>query len=196
MSKKRPGLLLRAARKIWNALCLLLCMRFFRIALGLLLLASCKSPKEERQGTTFYYYPVANIYYDIEEKQYSVYDGGRQVWERSAQLPEAQQKKLGRKVIITNPAVPVWKDNESHRLIYSAVVFSNPAEVQRKLIEDSLSSVPKPKPVKKPIAVVAEDPKPEEKKSAIARFFQRLFGKKKEKDKEKEKNTETARSDN
>ena len=135
--------------------------------------------QDEKQGTTILYYPEANIYFDKEKETYIAFADESRRWERVKQLTDQQKQTLGRSVLVNDPTDPVWKQNSDHKVIYSALVYTSPDEVQRKFVEDSIRDLPpKPKPVKKEEPV--EEVKEEKKKSGIARFFQRIFGKKKQ----------------
>lgn len=138
----------------------------------------CQQQQEPVQGSTFYYYPKPNIYYDIEQKQYYLLSPNQIEWQKRTDLLPEQLATLGKKVIIDTPGIPVYKNNAHHRLVYGAALYTSQAEMQRKFIEDSLSSLPKRDTLKRDEVV-----KEEKRRSKVGRFFDNLFGKKK---KEKE----------
>ncbi|MDB5250954.1 MAG: hypothetical protein JWP27_123, partial [Flaviaesturariibacter sp.] len=137
-----------------------------------LTMAGCGSRQDHSQGQAFYFYPRANVYFDIEQKEYYAFDSVASSWRRTATLDKELEQALGRRVLIDTPGVPVYRENARHRLIYSAALYGSPEELQRKFIEDSLKSVaPKPAPA-------TAEPPPVKRKSGIRRFLDKIFGKK------------------
>lgn len=142
-------------------------MKFLLCLISVTLLFSCQQKKQtEKQGSTFLYYPKANIYYDIEQKQYYVFDSSVNQWQKEKQLT-LNENDLGKKVLLTNAPVPVYRDNAQHRLIYGAALYTSSDEVRRKYIEDSLNSLPPP--------VVANAEKKEKKKGFFKRLWDKVF---------------------
>jgi hypothetical protein len=141
-------------------------MRFL-FYLPIVFILSCgPAQKQKKQGATFFYYPKTNIYYDIEQKEYYLYDSAISAWKMQEQSPAADS--LGKKVLIEHASVPVYKDNEQHRLIYGTALYSSASDVRRKYIEDSLNSLPPP---------VAPRDTTTEKKDRKKGFFRRLWDK-------------------
>jgi hypothetical protein len=133
------------------------------------------SREDPTDGTTFYYYPRANIYYDLDRERYIYPDTVKGGWQKSKKLPGDGKDKLGQYVILNNPTPPVWAHNSQHRLVYGATLYARKEDVRRKFIEDSLRSVVvrKPAPPKKK-GTLGKDTTDE--RNAIERFFDRLFG--------------------
>lgn len=131
------------------------------------------SREDPTDGTTFYYYPRTNIYYDVERERYIYPDTIKGGWQKSRKLPGEGKDKLGKYFILNNPAPPVWSQNSHHRLLYGTALYAKEDDIRRKFIEDSLRSVPKPPPPprRKPDAKDTTDTR-----SGIERFFDRLFG--------------------
>ena len=141
--------------------------------------------KDKGDGTTFHYYPKTNVYFDVERTRYIYLNSQKGEWEKAKELPGGKQDKLGKYVVINNPAQPVWSENSQHRLLYGVSLYASGDEVRRKFVEDSLRSIVRkttPPPKKKTPAEIEE----EEEKGSIERFFDRLFGGDKDKDKKKE----------
>jgi hypothetical protein len=142
-----------------------------------LLFFSCKEVEKLKQGSTYEYYPLANIYYDIDEKYYLVFDSAQDAWQQKENLSGEETDTLGKKVVITNPSRPVYKDNDNHRLIYGTVLYSSSEELRQKFIEDSLKvdSAKKVKPIRKVEPKLEAEKKP---KRGLKKFFDKIFNKK------------------
>jgi len=162
-------------------------MKMILLIISLLLLAvagylyfDTSNPKKETQGNVIYYYPKANVYLDEENQTYLLLVNGK--WERSKTLTEEQISFLGKQVAIEKPSVPVWRDNEHHRLIYGTALYNSPEEYKRKYYEDSINSLPKKvtvAPAPKDSVQIAEQQQEEERKrSGVQKFFDKLFKKK------------------
>ncbi|MDB5207350.1 MAG: hypothetical protein JWR72_2425 [Flavisolibacter sp.] len=77
------------------------------------------------------------------------------------------QVLMDKNVLIDSPAKPVWKDNERHKLIYSAVLYASPSDTQEV----------------KPVTQVKEAPMEVKKeKKGLRKFFDKIFGGKKKDD--------------
>jgi hypothetical protein len=130
---------------------------------------SCQD--ENVQGTKFEFYPKSNIYYDVEKERYYLIVNDE--WQRKKNITKEQQSRLGKHVRIDKPGVPVWKDNEQHRLIYGTALYTSSADYRRKFYEDSIKSLPK-----KPVVPMSDSVRNEEnKRSGVRKFLDRLFGK-------------------
>ena len=132
--------------------------------------------EDPTDGTTFYYYPRANVYFDVERERYLHQDSSTGSWQKSKKLPGEEKKKLGQYVILNNPTPPVWSQNSQHRLVYGTTLYGREAEVRRKFVEDSLRSVVV---VRRPPGKKSTGSKTDtnDTRSGIERFFDRLFGK-------------------
>jgi len=144
-----------------------------------------EQPKPVKTGVV-YYYPKANVYYDVASEQYIYFDSTQKNWKQSKKFSEEQKLSLGEKAVIKNPSSPVWKNNAQDRLIYSANLYSSTNDLQQKYRTDSINSLPKPvadtekqidSPQTKPEATTEE-----KHKSGIRKFFDKLFKGKKDKD--------------
>lgn len=133
--------------------------------------ASCGSAPPPAQGSTFYYYPKPNVYYDIEQKEYYAFDSAKKGWKRGAKLTAAEAAGFGKKVVIDTPAVPVYKDNAHHRLVYSAALYTSPQAMREKYIEDSIRSLP-PKRLAKDTAAIET---PKKHKTKIGKWLDKIF---------------------
>ena len=95
-----------------------------------------------------------------------------QTWTTGKEIPAAMQSMMDKSVLLDSFSQPVWKDNQNHRLIYSAALYATP--------EDTIER--KPPPVAK-----APEKKEESKKEkkGLRKFLDKIFGKK---NKDKERN--------
>lgn len=146
---------------------------------------ACNEVEEEKQGTTIFYYPKPNVYYDVEEKQYFFFSDDNKEWRTEKNLEAFQKDSLGKNVVIENPSQPVWKDNEHHRLVYGAALYTSAVDLQRKYYEDSVNSLPKPPPViiKKDTSLISNEQDEEvtdNEKKGLKKFLDRVFKKKKD----------------
>lgn len=119
---------------------------------------------------TYYYYPMANFYYDSTAGNYICWDSSAVEWKTTDKLP-VQQEDLGKRVRIGNFPAPVWKENQNHRLIYSVSLYSDPKDFKNKekpVAKDSAKS---------DSSIISEEE--EEKKNGVKKFFDRIFTKKK-----------------
>ena len=121
----------------------------------------------------YYYYPKANVYFDTVNKNYVFLGNDGVTWTSGKEIPAAMHSMMDKSVLLDTFTQPVWKDNQNHRLIYSAVLYRSP--------NDTIEKKPEPV-VQKPAANpnVGEEKK---EKKGLRKFLDRIFGKKK-KDKE------------
>jgi hypothetical protein len=142
---------------------------FWILCFSVLSLVACNGNDKEQQGQHILYYPKANLYYDIEQKQYYVYESGHQAWKRVKEV-DYSEAQLGKRVMIDQVSIPVYQDNEQHKLIYGASLYNTTRDdIRRKFVEDSLKSLPRQAPEKDSTIAVKK------KRSGIRRFFDRIF---------------------
>ena len=164
-------------------------MKFFlalvvALLIGAALFFYLPSVKErgEVQGTSIQFYPKANIYHDLDNESYYVLSNDG--WQRVKKLTEEQTAFLGPHVLIEHPAVPVWLQNDHHKLVYATELYTTAADYRRKYIEDSLSSLPKKPSVTVVVKDSASAESEERKRSGVRAFFDRLFKKGSKKDRD------------
>jgi len=168
-----------------STLLFFLCILFF---------LSCQQAEKSTQtgtkhGNTYDYYPRANIYYDIEQKYYFVFDSVQGVWQQKNTLTSEENSLLNKKVLITNPSLPVYLDNDHHQLIYGTVLYSSSEEINKKFIEDSLKVLNAKKGrIKEDSLKILKDKKAGQKeekekkrKSGFKKFLDNIFRKKEDK---------------
>ena len=113
----------------------------------------------------YYFYPKANVYFDSANKDYLFLGNDGKTWQTAKEIPAAMQGLMDKNVFVASPADPVWKDNQNHKLIYSALLYTAPADTQPdKIVKPTIIETPKP---------VAK------KRSGFRRFFDKIFGRKK-----------------
>lgn len=146
-------------------------MMRFSLLLASWFFFSCNSNKAEKPvapapkpAPVYYFYPKANVYFDSANREYLFLTNDGKIWTAEKQIPAAMQALMDKSVLIETPAQPVWRDNEQHKLIYSAVLYTKPTDTVEK---------------KEPPVVKTDTVKKEKKRSGIRRFFDKLFGKKK-----------------
>ncbi len=167
-------------------------MKFFGIiliALGLIVLMGCSSKKTALKpieaGQTYYFYPKANVYFDTTTSNY-IFQDIEGNWQSKIKLPADKQSLLEKNVIINNPELPVWKNNDAHQLLYSAALYSNKTDFTEevKVAVNNKEAVVEEK--------IEETDK--ENKTGIGKFFNKIFkGKKDRKGKEAD-TSETTKS--
>src|SRR5579875_2496794 len=84
----------------------------------LLLAAAClawASQAQAQKKMKFYYYPSANVYYDIAHNQYAYDSSG--LWVYTPELPNTiSVNKNSKKVMVYSDNPEIWKDNKVHVL--------------------------------------------------------------------------------
>ena len=151
-------------------------MRSLVVLISLFFLFSCNDNKAEETVEApppppkYYFYPKANVYFDTVNKDYVFLGSDGKTWTSEKEIPAAMQSMMDKSVLLDSFSQPVWKDNQNHRLIYSAALYAKP--------EDTIERKPDPPPV-------AKAPEKDEKKEkkGLRKFLDKIFGKKK-KDKE------------
>jgi hypothetical protein len=131
---------------------------------------------ESNKVKTVYFYPKANVYYQVGTGKYMFYDEEGKAWKLTKDFSEEQKLSLGEKAVIENPPSPVWKNNAEDRLVYSANLYSSPTDLKEKFHSDSINSLP-PKPVIRRDTAIAKAPQEDQRpKSGLRKFFDKLFG--------------------
>jgi hypothetical protein len=125
----------------------------------------------------YYYYPKANVYFDTVNRDYIFLGSDGATWTSGKEIPAAMHSMMDKSVLLDTFSQPVWKDNQNHRLIYSAVLYRSPNDTVEK----------KPEPVVQKPTVTADTVEQKKEKKGLRKFLDKLFGKKK-KDKEAESN--------
>lgn len=142
---------------------------------------SCQQVEDvpPQQGKTIFYYPTSNVYFDADNNHYLVLSGA-DGWVTKEELSPEQAENLGRKVLVSHPAVPVWKANGDHKMIYGASLYTTEQDYRQKFTEDSLNSLQKKTAVT--FERQTQDTTEERKeKKGVGKLLDRLFGKEKKK---------------
>lgn len=121
-------------------------------------LAAPPSPK-------YYFYPKANVYFDTVNKNY-LFQGSEGKWVTEKQIPAMMQAMMDKSVLLDTFQQPVWKDNEIHRLVYSAALYASPRD-----------TVEEPEPVVQRPA--SSEPEVKKEKKGLRKFLDKIFGRKK-----------------
>ena len=165
---------------------------FFKILLlgvfavaGIFALSARKSADKKppvQQSATYYYYPKVNMYYDVANSIYIYLDEDGKTWQSAKQVTDklSSGTGMGKKAVLINPPLPVWKSNAHHKMVYSTALYAS--------AKDFKKAPPKTSPVASKPATEekkAEVKKEDKKESGIERFFKRLFKKKSGEEKKK-----------
>jgi hypothetical protein len=147
--------------------------RFWILLLPLFFFACNDNKKEVAKKPAalpplYYYYPRANVYFDSANKDYVFLATDGVTWQTAKQIPNIVQGLMDKSVLIENPSQPVWKDNEKHKLVYSALLYATPNDTVEK--KEPPKSVIKPE--KTPDTLAA----PKKKQSGLKRLLDKIFG--------------------
>ena len=80
------------------------------------------------QKNKFYYYPSANVYFDVSGKQYVYYNGGS--WTTVKVLPNHIKITQSPRVIVYHTGRNVWVANGEHKQKYKAKVRPGKAKAK------------------------------------------------------------------
>lgn len=140
--------------------------------LFILVFAACKegAKPETKEVTTlapqYYYFPRANVYFDSANKNYVFLGNDGKNWETARQIPNVMQGLMDKSILVQSPSDPVWKDNEKHKLVYSALLYATP--------NDTVAKKELPKIVER---VPSDSTKKEEKKrKGVRKIIDKIFG--------------------
>lgn len=149
-------------------------MRFIISALIVMIVFSCTDhPRIQEQGKIIEYYPKANIYYDVDRQTYIQFSIQKGEWEKVKTLPDDVIATLGKKITLPDLAVPVYKNNAQHRLVYSVSLYNTPQDYRQKFIEDSVALAPKKSVFVKPIEDSPVEIK--KRKRGLRKLFDKIF---------------------
>jgi len=93
-----------------------------KIILGLVFLfaitAATKISAQETQKVTFYYYPSANVYYNVSASDYWYFDDATKAWVEIKTLPATITLEKTPRYTVYYNGTDVWKDNAAHMKKY------------------------------------------------------------------------------
>ncbi len=165
-------------------------MKLFLITVALVLVAliGCSKktvPKAIEAGQTYYFYPKANVYFDTTAGNY-IFLGDDGNWQTNVKLPADKQSLLEKDIIINNPELPVWKNNDAHQLLYSAALYSTAADFKEKekIVVNN----------KKEMSEEVVEEKDKDDKTGLGKFFDKIFKGKKEREEKEADKRDTAKS--
>ena len=156
-------------------------VRISLIVIFIVSLSSCK--RSSAPEPDLFYFPEKNTYYDVTTSSYYYSLDSARTWDSMIYSGADFGAALGTKVPLTKPGKYPWSKNDSIRKTHKGRVLnllnSRTASIAK---ADSLSRVkpvfiPKPKPVVK-VKEAEEDPP----KKGLKKFFNKIFGKKKDKE--------------
>lgn len=157
---------------------------------ALIFLVACNNSQPENKEDEapslppkYFYYPRANVYFDSANKNYFFQSNDSLSWQTAKQIPAVMLALMDKGVMIQNPPDPVWRDNESHRLVYSAVLYATPGDtlVKKKAV----------KPVRKPDISFPDSSESAEtrERKGLGKLLNRIFGRDKKKKQEQPDST-------
>jgi hypothetical protein len=132
------------------------------------ILISCN--RKDQEKFEFYYYPSANVYFDVANNLYLFSVDGGQTWDSIEATTDKQPALLGEKQVVYSATPAVWIDNREHRHEFNGQLIDVTSESSDKINKDLAADRKSKQPASSTSAT-----KPTEKKP---NFFQRLFGKK------------------
>jgi hypothetical protein len=141
------------------------------------LLCACNGPavKTQQDGSnSFYYYPSKNLYYNIAKHQYIFSLDSGKTWDTLSSPVPAPAIEGERETIYSN-SEEIWQENARHVDEYHGIVLN--------IINERSLRPPPPRVKKTSIKKsepVTEDSVKKERKRPLKRFFEKLFGKKKD----------------
>jgi hypothetical protein len=137
-------------------------------------------PAITKSVTSVQYYPKANVYYSADAGEYYFYHAEQKAWISTKKLNSSQVASLGDHIDIPYTE-PVWRNNSHDRMVHSVNLYAAPSLVKTQYREDSLSLIPKKKPVTSASKKPAEPPVEEEKpKKGLKKFLDKIFKGKKQ----------------
>ena len=148
----------------------------FLFIIGIIVIGwGCESPAlKQHEGNEYYYYPAKNVYYDVSRHHYIFSLDSGKTWDSLAS--EAAVPAIeGKRQVIYSSSSEVWLNNEMHREEYGGTLLNIINEQSLKVTESH---------PKKSMAKITEEEntgsEKKERKRPIKRFFQKIFGKKKD----------------
>ena len=150
-------------------------IKFFALLLSVFCFA-CTNKKAETivvatpaPSPKYYFFPKANVYFDSVNKDYLFLTNESKTWSTAKQIPDVMQSMMDKSVLIDSPSSPVWKDNQNHKLVYSALLYASPNDTVENKAPPTVQKPVSPEPVKK-------------EKKGLRKFLDKIFGKKKNKE--------------
>lgn len=142
---------------------------FFLFSFSLIACNNEKAKEEvPRLTPQYYYYPRANVYFDSANKEYLFMASDGQNWQTAKQIPAVVQGLMDKTSLVQNPSNPVWKDNEKHRLIYSAVLYATP--------NDTTAKKEAPKPIADRRGSRDKEKGDKKDRKGLGKFLDKIFG--------------------
>jgi hypothetical protein len=148
------------------------CLLVFALAI----LWGCENnASKQHEGNEYYYYPSKNIYYDVSNHRYLFSLDSGKTWDSiHSETPEPAID--GKKEVIYSTSTEVWQNNDLHLETYKGTMLN--------IINEQSLKQPEPAVSKKSLAKTSDEANNQgdkkERKRPIKRFFQKIFGKKKD----------------
>lgn len=136
---------------------------------ALTVVAACNNSKPAEPAVVeaaplYYFYPKANVYFDSANKTYAFLGSSGATWQTAKEIPVVVRQLMDKGALIHSPATPVWRDNETHRLVYAAQLYATAKDTQE---------------VKAPVVVIAaqkaDTVQKKKERKGLGKFFNRIF---------------------
>lgn len=138
-------------------------------------LACSDMQEEEKEDYQFYYYPQKNVYYDVEKNYFYYSLNGGKTWDSTTNTSGNDPGTLGKKVIIRSLIEEVYKDNETHRILYKGKLYNFYTDTA---LASAAREVTERKVVKKSNTTeVTPIPEKDKPKKGLKKFLKKIFGK-------------------
>lgn len=110
----------------------------------------------------FYFYPKANVYFDSANKTYAFLGSDGTTWQTAKDVPAVVRQLMDKGAFLDSPSTPVWRHNETHKLVYAAQLYATAKDTQE---------------VKEPVVVAQKTETGQKKKErkGLGKFFHRIF---------------------
>ncbi|MDO9373069.1 MAG: hypothetical protein Q7T76_01560 [Ferruginibacter sp.] len=162
--------------------------RFFLSVLMLFLVfvgVGCKSDPTETSGEEVYYFPEKNTYYDTRTASYYYSLDSAKTWDSLEYSANDYGSVMGARIALKDQPVSPYLKNADHRKAYDGILL-NVVNSRTGLLAraDSIKKI-KPVLVAKPKETIIAEEEAEvteaKPQKGIKKFFNKLFGKKKDK---------------
>ena len=143
---------------------------------------SCNSKSGKAEESGLFYFPEKNTYYDVQTASYYYSLDSARTWDSLVYNQNHFGASLGTRVVVSRSGRYNWSKNDSHRKVYNGRILNLVNNHTISLARaDSMNrikatAVTRSRPIEKEEEVKEEPPK-----KGLKKFFNKIFGKKKDK---------------
>lgn len=87
------------------------------VCIGLVISGKAQAQTDTAQ-MKFYYYPSANVYYDVAGNEYWIWDESTRGWKEVSALPSTITVAKAPRYVVYHSDADIWKDNALHQKKY------------------------------------------------------------------------------